>query len=1043
MSKLQLLRVFLNERLMATAVDIFGAVEKTVAEYQDENDRLRRLLRITPEKTLCKIDSLQLSLAVPEVEVPPEQQHCEQEWSPSLGQEDPEPTQIKEEQEELRASQEEEQLQGLFDTKGSIFPPPFVKSECDQEDPLWFLTLPQTQTVENRESYPKPMDLTSFGTVTHLKGLDIHCDPPDNQNNASSHSFAKSSDPVGLDSSPLLDPSPALDLNRPIEKHCSKPGIVSRKALEADLQSHVTLAKKSLSERYNSTCKQKTHVRRRHSGKPCTCPFCGKTFKQKGHLSRHMNIHTGEKPFSCGDCGKSFNRKEHLTKHRQTHTGEKPFSCGDCGKSFNRKEHLTKHKRIHRGEKPFSCGDCGKIFNRKGNLNLHIRTHTGDKQHGCSVCGKRFTQKTHLLKHMDNIHKERKEERTSSQQHCEQEWSPSLGQEDPEPTQIKEEELGTSQEQEQLLRLVDTKDSILILPCVKSECDQEDQFHESKVVEYQTLSLLKMSKLHLFGGFLNERLTESAAVEIFGAVEKTVAEYQEENDQLRRLLRITPEIKLRRIDSLQLSLSVSEEEVPPEQQHCEQEWSPSLGQEDPEPTQIKEEEEELRTSQEEEQLQGLFDTKDSIFTTPCVKSECDQEDPFWSVTLPQTQTVENRESDSKPVDFKPVGAVTHLKGLDVPCHPPDNQNNASSHSSAVSSDPVGLDSSPPLDPSPTLGEHRSNPSTTSRKTNHCHDCGETLPKKRPNECRFCNKQYNSTCKQKAHVRLCPVEKPCTCPVCGKTFKYKSYLSKHIRIHTGEKPFSCGDCGKSFSLKEHLTRHKQTHTGEKTFSCGDCEKSFSDKWNLRQHKLTHTGGKSFSCGDCGKTFGLNSSLTEHIRTHTGEKPFSCGDCGKSFRLKKTLTEHIRIHTGEKPFSCGDCGKCFINKWNLRQHNLTHTGEKPFSCGDCGKSFSLNRSLTEHIRTHTGEKPFSCGDCGKSFILKKRLTVHKLTHTGEKPFSCGDCGRSFGLKRSLTEHIRIHTGEKPFSCGDCGRSFTQKAHLLTHVKNIHKGRKLDEN
>jgi hypothetical protein len=46
MSQLQLLREFLNERVMAAAVDIFGAVEKTVAEYQEENDRLRRLLRI-------------------------------------------------------------------------------------------------------------------------------------------------------------------------------------------------------------------------------------------------------------------------------------------------------------------------------------------------------------------------------------------------------------------------------------------------------------------------------------------------------------------------------------------------------------------------------------------------------------------------------------------------------------------------------------------------------------------------------------------------------------------------------------------------------------------------------------------------------------------------------------------------------------------------------------------------------------------------------------------------------------------------------------
>lgn len=54
MSKLDFLRVFLNERLTAAAAEIFGAVEKTVVEYQEENHRLRGLLRITPEIKLCK-----------------------------------------------------------------------------------------------------------------------------------------------------------------------------------------------------------------------------------------------------------------------------------------------------------------------------------------------------------------------------------------------------------------------------------------------------------------------------------------------------------------------------------------------------------------------------------------------------------------------------------------------------------------------------------------------------------------------------------------------------------------------------------------------------------------------------------------------------------------------------------------------------------------------------------------------------------------------------------------------------------------------------
>ncbi|KAJ8007818.1 hypothetical protein DPEC_G00098150 [Dallia pectoralis] len=431
MSKLQMLRVFLNDRLTAAAVEIVGAVERTVLEYQEENDQLRKMLRVTPELQLCRIDSLQFSLAVSDEEVPPDQQHCEQEWRTNQGPEESEPTRIKEEPDDLRINQEEEQIQELFDSKDTVFTPPCEKSKYDQGDDIWSLTPPQTQSVENTESYSEPVDFTPFDTVTHLNGFDISCDLPDDEDIASIHSSAFSGDPVELDSSSPLDAksplasSSSLGLNQTMEKPCSKPSSAFRTinrchdcdktfALKADLQRHVTFAKKRLSECrfckrcYDSSCKLKTHIYLCHNGKPCICPFCGKTFKQKGNLSRHMSVHRGEKPFSCLDCGKRFTRKEHLTKHRQTHSGEKPFSCSECGKHFNRKEQLKKHVHIHKGEKPFSCSYCGKRFNQKGNLNLHIRTHTGERQHGCLACGKRFTQKTHLLKHVDNIHIERK-----------------------------------------------------------------------------------------------------------------------------------------------------------------------------------------------------------------------------------------------------------------------------------------------------------------------------------------------------------------------------------------------------------------------------------------------------------------------------------------------------------------------------------------------------------------------------------------------------------------------------------------------------------
>ncbi|XP_042185875.1 oocyte zinc finger protein XlCOF6-like [Oncorhynchus tshawytscha] len=382
-----------------------------------------------------------------------------------------------------------------------------------------------------------------------------------------------------------------------------------------------------------------------------------------------------------------------------------------------------------------------------------------------------------------------------------------------------------------------------------------------------------MAKLQSLSVFVNTRLTV-ATVEIMGAVEKMVAEYQEEifrskveNDRLRRLLRIRPEMKRCRLDSLQFSLTVSEEEVNPVQQQCDQEeWNSSLGTDDPEPMQIKEENAEVGTTQVAGQLQGLEpDIVEFMFTPSCVKSDCDQDDLPQSLTLSQTTTVENRESDSKKLDLKPFGTVTHL---DNPYDPRDNQDNVSSHSSAASSDLVGFDISPPLDPNPPLRK----PSTTSKT----HDCGKIL-------------------------------------------NCKGSLNRHMQTSTGEKSFSCNNCRKSFSRKDTLNMHIRTHTGEKPFVCGDCGKSFRQKATLNRHIRTHTGEKPFSCGACGKSFNHKGNLTVHLLTHTGETPFTCGDCGKSFRQKYSLKKHTSTHIGET-FNCAHCGISFRHKVNLDSHIL---------------------------------------------------------------------------------------------------------------------------
>ncbi|KAJ8008499.1 hypothetical protein DPEC_G00105510 [Dallia pectoralis] len=337
--------------------------------------------------------------------------------------------------------------------------------------------------------------------------------------------------------------------------------------------------------------------------------------------------------------------------------------------------------------------------------------------------------------------------------HWKQEWSSSLWQQDPGHKQIKE-------EQEELNQwLLESKDSILTPSCVKSEYEQEG-------TKQADINRLNSSQELPFRAFLMKYLTELAAAEIFGSVEKTISKYQEENYQLCRMMRSFPEIKLARIDSLQFSLS--ELDVFPEQQNCDQDWSSSLGQEDPEPTQIKEEQEELRTSQEEELNQGLLDNKDSILTPPCVKSEYDQDDSSQSLVLPETQTVEKSESDFTPLNLQQSDTMTHPKGPDISSEPPDNPDHLSRLSPDMNSDQYGLEPGPPM-----RRPHCSKARVVLIKVHCCRDCGASffleanlqkhvnLFSNKSSECGFCKQQFNSRCKLKAHVQRCQVDQLCS------------------------------------------------------------------------------------------------------------------------------------------------------------------------------------------------------------------------------------------------------------------------------------------
>ncbi|GAA6231460.1 zinc finger protein 134-like isoform X1 [Lates japonicus] len=308
MSRLQGLKVFINQRLTAAVEEVIGRLEKVISEYEEEMEcRHRRLLNSAskPEdeqqRAVFSAD-VQQQLVIKE-EVLSEQQ----EWSPRQDHEDPEHPHIKEEKQDFWTSQEiRSQLQGLHDGNITKFPSTQVPMKSEEEEKSQSLQLYQRLTPASSSAQqdcegPEPDRSSASGFKRQSKSVD-----------KTSHSSEAETENSDNDWKEIRKPQ--TDLN--------------------------TVKKVPVNDIGHNT-----------SIKSFSCSKCDKRFGQKHHLQTHMRCHTGEKPFSCSLCGKRFTQKGNLTQHLTVHTREKPCSCPVCGERFSQKGNLTQHMTVHTREK--------------------------------------------------------------------------------------------------------------------------------------------------------------------------------------------------------------------------------------------------------------------------------------------------------------------------------------------------------------------------------------------------------------------------------------------------------------------------------------------------------------------------------------------------------------------------------------------------------------------------------------------------------------------------------------------------------------------
>ncbi|XP_038587327.1 zinc finger protein 37-like isoform X2 [Micropterus salmoides] len=197
-------------------------------------------------------------------------------------------------------------------------------------------------------------------------------------------------------------------------------------------------------------------------------------------------------------------------------------------------------------------------------------------------------------------------------------------------------------------------------------------------------------------------------------------------------------------------------------------------------------------------------------------------------------------------------------------------------------------------------------------------------------CNVCGKSFYDLRSLTRHKTTHSGERRYGCEVCGKRFKLPGTLKSHEKIHTSrDRPYLCHICCKTFFSNCGLTTHMRTHSNDRPFLCSICSKGFISNGELKAHTRVHTGEAPYGCSECGRFFKRKTHLTNHVRTHLGIKLFVCGVCGKACSRQEHLTVHMRTHNGERPYQCTVCDKAFTQSHCLKTHMKSHQGEEnPF-------------------------------------------------------------------------------------------------------------------
>uniref|UniRef100_A0A3P9KR88 C2H2-type domain-containing protein n=1 Tax=Oryzias latipes TaxID=8090 RepID=A0A3P9KR88_ORYLA len=263
MSKIEMLRILINQQLTAAAEEIFGVFGRTIAEYEEEIARSK--LEIARQRRLLELSR-----------------------QPKIYLEGND-----------TAVSEQPDLNFSLDQKEED--PPHIKVE--EEDP-W---------SDQQTSEPNSFVCPSNSAETSQQEDDDASSVPD----------ASGQDVMELDAPACASASETYS-NPNGDDVAAVNGQLSGGAAAAASSYVCTACGQVFPQRAQWARHVQTHRKVETKGdRSYTCDICGKRLTRFDGYQKHLRVHTGEKPYCCDLCGRRFSDNSNYKRHFRTHAAQK------------------------------------------------------------------------------------------------------------------------------------------------------------------------------------------------------------------------------------------------------------------------------------------------------------------------------------------------------------------------------------------------------------------------------------------------------------------------------------------------------------------------------------------------------------------------------------------------------------------------------------------------------------------------------------------------------------------------------------------------